>query len=179
MTREHARWESAVAVIAQVVGTVALVTLMLQVSVNGIVRRLVGVQIPLTLELTEWWYMPLLAAAGIALAALWGEHFYVDLVFERLATSGRRVLAMFSGLVTLVLTVAITWFSLQRALDEAAIGRYEPVTRLPTWPLYFIIPFAFAVFSAILVASLIRLFRGDVRELGVEPSDEEAREAAL
>jgi len=179
MTRVHARWESAVALIAQIIGTTALVVLMLQVSVNGILRRLFGIQIPLTLELTEWWYMPLLAATGIALAAIWGEHFYVDIVFERLAVGGKRVLAVFAGVMTLALTLAITWFSLQRALDEAAIGRYEPVTRLPTWPLHFIIPFAFAVFSAVLIASLIRLLRGDVSELGEEPSDEEAMEATL
>lgn len=179
MTRVHARWETTVALLAQIVGTTALVALMLQVSLNGILRRILGVQIPLTLEMTEWWYMPLLASAGIALAAVWGEHFYVDLVFETLALGGKRILAAFAGILTLLLTLATTWFSLRQALEETAIGRYEPVTGLPTWPLYFVIPLAFAAFSAILIASLTRLFRGDVSELGDLPSDEEALEATL
>lgn len=166
MTRLPAGWERRIAFAAQLLGAAAVIVLMVQVSLNGVLRRLVGVQIPFTLEMTQWWYMPVIAGTGIAIAAVYGEHFYVDLVFERLSPAGRRLLAAFAVVVALVLTAAITWFSFLQAVKEAEIGRYEPVTGLLVWPLYFLIPLAFAAYSAVLVANLVRLIVGrDLREL--------------
>lgn len=179
MNRPPARWERRIAFVAQLLGAAAVVALMVQVSLNGVLRRLAGVQIPFTLEMTEWWYMPVIACAGIAIAAVQGEHFYVDLVFERLSRAGRRVLAVFAVVVTLGLTAAITWYSLLQGIKEAEVGRYEPVTGLLVWPFYFLVPLAFAAYSAVLVANLVRLIVGrDLRELADPHVEDHATEPA-
>lgn len=179
MTRLPAKWERWIVLIAQILGAVAVVVLMIQVSLNGVLRRIAGVQLPGTLEMTEWWYMPVIACTGIAIAAVHNEHFYVDLVFDRLSPIGRRVLAIFATVVALALTVAITWFSFLQALKEADIGRYEPVTGLVVWPLYFLVPLAFAAYSAVLIANLLRFIAGrDLSELADPHSDDPATEPA-
>lgn len=177
MIRPRARWERAVVLVAQCIGAAGLVILMLQVSANGLLRRLVGIQIPFTLELTEWWYMPLVACTGIAIAAIQQEHFYVDLVFERLSPVGKRLLAGFASILAVVFTLAITYFTFIRALNETAVFRYEPVTGLPIWPLYFLIPLAFAAYSMVLLSGIVRIVVGnDIDELIGADGDEDVTE---
>lgn len=167
-----ARWERRLAMAAQLLGGSVIAVLMIHVTMNALLRRIAGIQIPITLETTQWWYMPIIACTGIAIAAVQRGHFEVDLVYESLPVTGRRFLAVFAIAVTTVLTLAITWFSFVEALDQAATGRVESVTNLAIWPIYFLVPLAFAAYAAVLLASLYRLtLRRDLAELG-EPDPE-------
>lgn len=172
MSYVPARWERRLATAAQLLGGSVVVVLMIQVTMNALLRRIAGIQIPITLETTQWWYMPAIACAGIATAAVQRGHFEVDLIYESLPVTGRRFLAVFAIALTITLTVAITWFSFVEALDQAAMRRVESVTNLAIWPIYFLVPLSFAAYAAVLLASLYRLtLRRDLAELG-EPDPE-------
>lgn len=154
MQQKLSRWQQGILVVGQVIGGIALVVMMLQVTLNALLRKVFDTQVGFTLELSQWWYMPALACCGIVLAAIGREHFEVEVLFEVLSETEQRLVTAFALLLTGVLTAAITLFSLQEALDLLEIGKYEPVTGLPVWPVSFLIPVAFGVYTVVVLAQL-------------------------
>lgn len=145
------------ALFAHIIGGSAVILMMMQVTANAFLRRLAGTQVPLTFEVSQWWYMPVLACAGIVIAEVHREHFYVDLIYDQLSVTGRRLLGFVATFITLLAVLALAVFTLREALDAAGMRAYETVTGIPVWPVYFAPPLAFSAFTLLLLARLYRI----------------------
>ena len=174
MTRILPVWEASLRRVMQISGGAAILVMMVQVTVNGVLRKLAGIQIPHTLELTQWWYLPIIVCVGIVLAEIEREHFEVDAVFGMLSRAGRKAMSIFAHVVTLALVGGLAFFTGIEALDAAEIGRQEPVTGIPIWPVYFLVTLSFALYAVLLVVRLYRIIvRNESDELtAVEPEEQ-------
>lgn len=173
MVRNLPAWENALLRVMQISGGVAIVIMMVQVTVNGVLRKLVGIQIPHTLELAQWWYLPIIASVGIIIAEIEREHFEVDAIFGMLPRAGRKAMSIFAHVLTLVLVACLAYFSGLEAMDAAEIGRQESVTGIPIWPVCFVVTFSFATYAVLLVVRLYRIIvRNESEQLVVVDQEE-------
>jgi TRAP-type C4-dicarboxylate transport system, small permease component len=151
-----------------------LLTMMLHVSVNALTRSFLNRPLQNTLELTQYWYLPVIALFGLVTAMTSGEHLGAGILVDRLPKRVADVVCGVLGIVSTAFCAAVTFFSLREALDSARIGLTGGATELPIWPVTFVAPLAFAVLTVLFLAQTV----GELRRPGAEsrsPSTEEAR----
>lgn len=157
---------------AGVISGLALVALILNVTVDVVARTFAGRPIGLTLELTQYWWMPLVVGLSYALAQQKGEHITVTVLLDRLPVSTRRIVeGVFSALGT-VIVLLLAWFAFVSAADATELGlvvNSDPP--LPYWHIKIVVAVGLALFALQLAATTIRHFIGTsvlVDELATE-----------
>lgn len=153
----------------EIPATIAVFVLMLQVAVNAIFRTFGLGSIPDTLELTQYWYLPIVALLGFIVAESRGEHMVADLIYENFDRSARRIVKVLSASLGAVVSLGFAWFGLSQAIHAMNIGLTAGSSDIPAWPVQFLVPIVFTVFFIQFVWSGIRAFGADV-----ELSEEEA-----
>ncbi|WP_054685861.1 TRAP transporter small permease subunit [Microbacterium sp. No. 7] len=141
-----------------VVAAAALGILMLHVVVDVIGRALWGRPLPATLEIAQYWWMPLLVFLAMAGTQRRDENIRVTLLIEGLPPRARRVadvvgLALLA-LVTALLLAAQTSDALHAAaIGEASLGSSVPV---PIWPVKLLVLLGLAALLAQTVLGIVR-----------------------
>lgn len=121
--------------------------MMFHVTANALMRTFADEPLPNTLEITQYWYLPIVAFLGFVAAQHRGQHIAADLIYERLPHVVRPyVLAVMFALCTLV-AGAFAWFSLPEALEAYDVRRTAGVSDLISWPTYFLPTIAFAILT--------------------------------
>jgi TRAP-type C4-dicarboxylate transport system permease small subunit len=94
----------------------ALVALVLNVAVDVIVRATDGRPLGRTLEMTTYWWMPVLVTLSYAIAEREREHITVTMLLDRMPTRSRQyVEGAFSAVGTAVVA-ALTWYTILDAV---------------------------------------------------------------
>ena len=131
----------------EVPAVIVTFVMMFHITGNAILRTFANAPLPDTLEITQYWYLPIVAFLGFIAAQHRGQHIAADLIFERLPHAVRPyVLALMFALCTVV-AAGFAWFSWPEALHSYDIGRTAGVSDLVSWPTYFLPPIAFAVLT--------------------------------
>lgn len=150
-----------VTAIAAIGSAVALWALLINVAIDVLARALSGRPLGLTLELTTYWWMPIIVALSYALTEQRGDHITVTILLDRLSPSMRRRVdgtfsAIGAGLVGL-----LTWFAAVAAVDAAEvrlIANSNPP--LEYWQVKFIVLIGLALLAIQLAARSFRQFWG-------------------
>jgi len=130
--------------------------MMFHITANALLRTFADQPLPDTLEITQYWYLPIVAFLGFIAAQHRGQHIAADLIFERLPHVVRPyVLSLMFALCALV-SAGFAWFSWPEALHSYDIGRTAGVSDLISWPTYFLPPVAFAVLTVQFVWAAVR-----------------------
>ncbi|MFB8388300.1 TRAP transporter small permease [Microbacterium sp. NPDC055910] len=145
--------------IVAAVTIVSIFAMMVHVVLNALFRAFFNQPIFGTLEYTQFWYIPLIAALGIALAQVNNEHIEASLLFDRLPRVARPIVEIVLQVLTLVVAVLFAYFGALMAIESAEIGRTAGVSGVAIWPATFFLPIAFAAFAVILTIQLIRGIR--------------------
>lgn len=139
------------------IGAVAIITLMLHVVTDVVLRNTINMPIPATFEIVTHYYM--IAAAFIPLA--WVERGGGMVQVEVIETFlGPRALAWSDRLVSLISTVIygalawVTWIVALRNFDSGTFVLAQSL-RVPTWPAYFLVPLGFGLATLV---TAIRMF---------------------
>jgi TRAP-type C4-dicarboxylate transport system permease small subunit len=131
----------------EVPAVIVMFLMMFHITANAILRTFFDAPLPNTLEITQFWYLPIVAFLGFVAAQHRGQHIAADLIFERLPHVVRPyVLALMFALCALV-SAGFAWFSWAEALHSYEIGRTALVSDLVSWPTYFLPPLAFGVLT--------------------------------
>lgn len=138
---------------------VALVALGLHTLVNVVGRSLWNVPIPGTLEMGQYWYMPMIALLGIVVAQGRAEHIDATLVYDRMPRAVRRQYLLFGNLLMVAMSLAFAWYGLGEAIEAAEIGRTSGASAIPIWLPPFLVPVGFTAVSVQLALRTWRLFR--------------------
>jgi TRAP-type C4-dicarboxylate transport system permease small subunit len=141
-TRRHG-----VELLIEVPAVIATFVMMLHVTANALLRTFAGSPIPNSLEIVQYWYLPIVAFLGFVAAQHRSQHIAADLVFQLLPRSVRRYVLAFVFAVCGLLCLGVAWYSWPEALHSMDIRKTAGVSDIPSWPTYFLPPLAFAALT--------------------------------
>ena len=145
------------------IGALAIVTLMLHVGTDVVLRNTANTPIPATYEIVTHYYMIALAFIPLAWVERGGGMVHVEVIEPFLSP---RALIWSDRLVALISTVIygalawVTWLTALRNFDTSVFVMAQSV-RVPTWPAYFLVPLGFGLATLATAIRLIVPNRGD------------------
>ncbi|GAA2448855.1 hypothetical protein GCM10010191_77910 [Actinomadura vinacea] len=146
--------------------------MMLHVTINALLRTFADAPISHTVEIGQYWYLPIIAFLGFIAAQHRGQHVAADLVFERLPAAAKPYVLAGLMAVCAVLAAGFCWFGLGEALHAFDIRKTAGISSLTAWPAYFVAPLAFGALTVQFVIAAVRAARGRGADAG---ADAEAR----
>lgn len=179
---QPARWEKVLEVILLVPGGLLLLVMLVYVVANALARTLFQATLPASIELTQYWFMPLVVSVGFVSAQLVGQHVDADLFFSWFSDPGKKYLMVGVRLFSAIVLGFWAWFSLNEALYALDKGIRAGYTDIPAWPVYFAIPLAFAGMTALLVIQAWRALRSPASSFDEsieEQMEEELKESII
>ena len=139
----------------------ALVLLALNIFVDVLGRAFFNTPLTGTLEMTAYWWMPMLTLLAFAFTERKQEHIKVTILLDALPLRMRQIVEGSFGILATVLLVALTYFTLIDALESAEI-RQTTASAPPVhiWPFKFVAVIGVALLSLQVAATTIRYFAG-------------------
>ncbi|QSE90785.1 TRAP transporter small permease [Rhodococcus pseudokoreensis] len=136
-------------------------TMMLHISANALLRTFFNDSLPNTLEIVQYWYMPILVFLGFVAAQHRGQHIAADLLFEKLPHQAKRFVAAATFALCAVVAFGFARYGWHEAMKAMEIRRPAGVTMVPSWPTYFLPTLAFSImtvqFAWASISALVRL----------------------
>ncbi|CAM3273385.1 TRAP transporter small permease [Nocardioides dubius] len=160
------------ALLIEVPAVVVTFAMMFHITANAILRTFKNEPIADTLEVTQYWYLPIIAFLGFMAAQARGQHIAADLIYERLPEVTKRyVLAVLSLLAALV-CAGFAKYGWEEAVHAHDIEKTAGVSDLSAWEPYYLVPLAFAVMTVQLLWAAGRaLIKGDSQHIVTDPDD--------
>ncbi|WP_180902729.1 TRAP transporter small permease [Martelella soudanensis] len=87
----------------------------------------------------------LLTIFGAAIAARTGDHLAVTLIYELVPRPVRRLMLVLATLLSVVLLVASTWFTIELLTNQLSSGIKSYALQIPAWYYSVGLPFGFAL----------------------------------
>ncbi|MDF1602229.1 TRAP transporter small permease [Nocardioides sp. YIM 152315] len=162
------RWSRAADLAIEVPAVIVTFVMMAHITANAVARKFFEHPIEYTLEITQYWYMPIIAFLGFMAAQRRGQHIAADLIFQMLPTVTRRwVLAAFN-IVGAGVLAAFCRFGWTEAQFAREIGRHAGITPIPAWPVYYLVPLTFGVMTLQFLFAAIAAIRLGVDDESLE-----------
>lgn len=136
-------------------GGTAVALLMVHVVIDVTGRMFLNTPAPATLEVSQYWYMPLLVFCGLPLAARVHEHISAPIVFDRVSPKVQLEFTLIGSVITVAMLLAMAWFGLEEAMTLMRQGATGIASGIPIWPVRFIVPLATSLFAAQVVLHAI------------------------
>lgn len=146
--------------VIQIVAVLGLFAILVQTLVHVVARYFFNSGVPNTLELVSGWYMPIVVFLGFVIAKVQREHIEARLIFDKLSPKNQRAFRIFSNVLAVTVTAIFAVQTFQMALHGMAIKETVGYAGLIVWPVFFIMPFAFAIMACLYLADLIDDIRG-------------------
>lgn len=133
--------------------------MMVHITVNALMRTFARAPIAHTLEVTEFWYMPIIVFLGFVAAQMRREHTKADFIFNYLPLVTRRWVLGIAYLAITLVSFGFAWFGLQEALGAFEVKRTAGASSLPAWPTTFLAPLSFGVLTVQFLLYSIAIMR--------------------
>lgn len=160
------------ALLIEVPAVLVTFVMMVHITANALMRTFADEPIRHTLEVTQYWYLPIIAFLGFMAAQARGQHIAADLIYERFPEATKRYVLAVLAVVSAVVCLGFAWFGWGEAVHAKEIGKTAGVTDLPAWQPYFLVPFAFGVLVVQFLYSAVRaLVKGDAQHVVTDPDD--------
>lgn len=127
----------------EVPAVIVIFVMMGHVVANAALRTWWDNPIDHTLEIVEYWYLPLVAFLGFIAAQHRGQHIAADLIYERLPTVVRGAVLFVVLVVCAVTSLGFAWFGWEEAQHAHEIRMTAGVSTVPAWPTFYLVPLAF------------------------------------
>lgn len=131
----------------EVLASIVLIVMMLQVVINAISRTVWREPLFGTLEVTQFYYLPILALLGLAAAQARNEHIVADLLFDSFPPLARRVTTVIVNVLSGVITGLIGWFAIAEFLHALERGVTAGNTDIQVWPVHLFMAICYAIFT--------------------------------
>lgn len=135
--------------ILTVASALAMIAMMLHVVAHALLRSFLGSPIYGTNEMVTYWYLPIVALLGIPAAQLQKQHISVTLITDRFGSRTEGLFNAFACVLGAIVALGFAWFGLGEAIDNMRTQSTAGVTNITTWPVYFVVPFAFSLLAYI------------------------------
>jgi TRAP-type C4-dicarboxylate transport system permease small subunit len=144
------------------VASAVLVLMMLHILANVVSRKFFGHSLPNTLEISQYYYLPMLAMLGMVAAQHRNEHITAEMFSGRFSRRELRITEVGADLVCAAVSFAIVYYSFDRALYGLDVKLVLGVTNLQMWPMLFVIPICFAVMGLQLLVGAYKALKQPV-----------------
>ena len=139
----------------------ALAVLALNIIADVLGRVVFNSPIPGTLEVTAYWWMPMLTLLAYAYTEREQEHIKVTILLDTLPTRMRQIVEGSFGLVAIVLLVFLARHALTEAVDSAEIGQTTSSSPpVAIWPFKFLAVVGIGMLALQIAATTLRNFAG-------------------
>ncbi|MFH5824664.1 TRAP transporter small permease [Georgenia sp. AZ-5] len=138
---------------------IAVLILMGHTIVNAAMRA-AGHPIEGTLEISSYWWMPLIAFLGFVTAQQRHEHIDVTIAFDRMPARFRPQYVVMAEILVIAMSAFIAWYSLQEALMYLETRRASSANGTPIWPMSFTVPIGYGLLIVHIVLTMIERARG-------------------
>lgn len=130
-----------------VLGAIAVITLMLHVGIDVLLRNISNTPIPATYEIVTHYYMIALAFIPLAWVERSGGMVQVEVLDGFMSPAMRRLSDRMIAGLSMLIYGALAWVTLKTALQSFNIGSFVMAqsTRLPTWPAFWLPPLGFGL----------------------------------
>lgn len=140
---------------------VAIILLALNVFVDVIGRKFFNTPFLGTLEMTAYWWMPMLTLFAFAFTEQRQEHIKVTILLDALPVRMRQIVEGSFGILATGLLVALTYYTLVDALRSAGFQQTTPsAPPVLIWPFKFVAVAGVAMLSLQAAATTTRYFVG-------------------
>lgn len=152
-----ARIRQGLSVALAILGSLAVLALMLHVSLDVIMRNALNAPIPATYEIVTNYYMVAMAFIPLAWVERGKGMVQVELLEAVMNPAARRVSDAFVALISTLIYGALAWLTFKTALSNFSTGTFVMAQSLavPTWPAFFFLPIGFALAA---MTTFLRLF---------------------
>lgn len=139
----------------------AVILLALSVFIDVVGRTLFHHPLIGTLEMTAYWWMPMLTLLAFGYTEQKQEHIKVTILLDNLPLRMRQIVEGVFGLVATGLVAALTYYAAVDALESAQVGQTTASSPpIAIWPFKFVAVVGLAMLSLQALATAIRYFAG-------------------
>lgn len=166
--------ERFVARISAIVGSVVLIAMMLQITIDVFMRNLLGAGFPATADIVSRYYMVAVSFLPLAMTQVADRHIEATIFTDRLRGGARRAVLGLGAAIATAVFALLAWGTGAEALKQTARRAYVEAGTIhfPTWPSYWILPVSASLMLVVLVIRLIRLARNQFHESAHDPLDQ-------
>jgi TRAP-type C4-dicarboxylate transport system permease small subunit len=143
--------QSALIGVVDAAAVAALVAMMLHVLSNVFARSVLNTTVPHTFELTQYYYLPILASLGFVAAQHRGEHITAEVFYSLFSRGEKRLITVMTTLAAAVVAFGFAYYTFDRAQYAGSIRMVYGVTSLQVWPVLYLLPVCFAVMGALIL----------------------------
>ncbi|MFV0459252.1 MAG: TRAP transporter small permease [Actinomycetales bacterium] len=151
--------------VIEIPAVIVVFIMMFHIAANALLRYFFRSPIPNTLEITQYWYLPIVALLGFVAAQNRAQHIATDLLFSKFPRPAQRVTLAVAYALCALTCAGFAWFGLGEALHAMDIRKPAGISTVPAWPVYFLVPVAFATMTVQLALASVGAW------LGVHPDD--------
>jgi TRAP-type C4-dicarboxylate transport system permease small subunit len=156
----------------EVPAVIVIFVMMGHIVANAVLRTWWDNPIDHTLEIVEYWYLPLVAFLGFIAAQHRGQHIAADLIYEKLPTRVRGAVLFVMLLVCSIVSFGFAWFGWSEARHAHEIRLTAGVSTVPAWPTYYLVPLAFGSLTLqFLYGAVEALVRPEHGHVVTDPDD--------
>lgn len=138
------------------VGGAAVLLMMLNITLDVLLKNLLNTPIQGTIEVSSYYYMVAVVMLPMALVEYENEQICVDLLYSRLPSALQRGCLVLTFLATAVILSAMTWRTGLDAVRAFRVGEVVMGSReIIVWPARCLLPVGFGLTA---VAALLRAF---------------------
>lgn len=141
------------------ISAVVMIGMMVMIVANATGRSFFSLPIPASTEIVQYWFLPIVILFGIPIAQTEKENITVTLLIDRFSVSARQHFHQFALSLAAVLSALFAIFGLRNAIEMYSVGSTAGISEVTSWPVYFCVPFAFAVLTFVFVHDIADLTR--------------------
>ena len=131
------------------IGMVLLTLMILQITIDVLLRSAFSIALPGTVEIVSNYYMVGLSFLPIILAQRHGRQISANFLYGSLPSGLQAWARGLAKVLSAVMFAILTWRSLLEATSKTRIGAYATsgTDRIVIWPAYWVLPVTFALLT--------------------------------
>ncbi len=154
-----------------IIGGIGILLLLFHVVGDVVARFAFNKPFNGTLEISQYWYMPIIVFLGLAMAERTDQHVSAPIVYDRLKPRLKIEFSVISMLLSVLLLIGYAWFGFEEAMTLMRQGAAGIVSEVPIWPTRFLVPFG----SLLLALEIIAKFISNAKHLSRLAREEAAQ----
>lgn len=145
-----------IAQIADYVGGVAMVLMVVIITANVILRKM---GLPLN-GAAEYVQFLLATCVGLSIGncAAKGAHVEISVLVDRLPKVPKLVIELLMGLVTLIFVAAIAYYLYGYGMGYVVSGQVGMISRMPYYPFIWAVGVGFVIYTLVVINQILQLF---------------------
>lgn len=137
-------------------GGAGVILMMLHVVADVAMRFIFNHPVPATLEISQFWYMPMVIFLGLAVAERTDQHISAPIVYDRLTPRLKYEMTVISTVLSVLLLAGMSWFGLEEAMTLMQQEAKGIGSGVAIWPTRFLVPIGCTMFALELISRLVR-----------------------